>query len=233
LLLEARDISVYYGSVRAIEDISFHVDPGEIVAMIGPNGAGKSTALKAVFGLVALKTGEVLFGGEPISALRPDERVAKGISLVPENRRIFPSMTVVENLEMGTFIKKGVNPREEVEKILDLFPPLKARMGLKGGVLSTGEQQMLAMGRALIQHPRLLLTDEPSSGLSPSYMDIIFEKLIEISRSGISILLVEQNARMALDIAHRGYVFKVGGIYREDTGRNLLEDKEISRIYFG
>lgn len=233
LLLETRNISVYYGAVKAIEDASFNVEKGEIVAMIGPNGAGKSTALKAVFGMVELRAGDVYFEGESIKGLRPDEHVPKGISLVPEGRRLFHSMTVVENLEMGAFLDKGGNAKAEVEKILDLFPALKERRKQKAGVLSTGEQQMLALGRALMQKPRLLLADEPSLGLSPSYVDIIFEKLTEINRSGMSVLLVEQNARMALEIAHRGYVFKIGRIFMEDTGKNLLESGEVKRAFLG
>jgi branched-chain amino acid transport system ATP-binding protein len=233
LLLEAKNISVCYGAVKAIEDVSFNVDACEIVAMIGPNGAGKSTALKAVFGMVDLKSGDIYFDGENINNLRPDEHVPKGISHVPEGRRLFPSMTVMENLEMGAFLQKGNNTGAEIEKFLTLFPSLKERRRQKAGVLSTGEQQMLAMGRALMQKPRLLLADEPSLGLSPSYVDIIFEKLIEINKSGTSILLVEQNARMALEVAHRGYVFEIGRIFMEDTGGNLLKSEEVKRAFLG
>lgn len=233
MLLEAKNISVCYGAVKAIEDVSFNVDACEIVAMIGPNGAGKSTALKAVFGMVDLKSGDIYFDGENINNLRPDEHVPKGISHVPEGRRLFPSMTVMENLEMGAFLQKGNNTGAEIEKFLTLFPSLKERRRQKAGVLSTGEQQMLAMGRALMQKPRLLLADEPSLGLSPSYVDIIFEKLIEINKSGTSILLVEQNARMALEVAHRGYVFEIGRIFMEDTGGNLLKSEEVKRAFLG
>lgn len=233
LFLDAKDINVYYGAVRALEDVSFNVKTGEIVAMIGPNGAGKSTALKAVFGMVDVWSGDIDFEGEAIIGLRPDEHVSKGISLVPEGRRLFPSMTVIENLEMGAFLQKGNNAKTEIEKILDLFPALKKRIKQRAGVLSTGEQQMLAMGRALMQKPKLLLADEPSLGLSPSYVDIIFEKLIEINKAGTSILLVEQNARMALEIAHRGYVFKIGKIFLEDTGQNLLESEKVKRAFIG
>ncbi len=233
LLLEAKNISVFYGAVKAIEDVSFNVDSNEIVAMIGPNGAGKSTALRAVFGLVETQKGDIVFEGETIKGLRPDEHVAKEISLVPEGRRLFPSMTVIENLEMGAILNKGNNTSNEIEKILDMFPTLKERRRQKAGVLSTGEQQMLALGRALMQKPKLLLTDEPSLGLSPSSVDIIFEKLIEINKSGTSVLLVEQNARMALEIAHRGYVFKIGEIFMEDTGKNLLESEEVKKAFLG
>jgi branched-chain amino acid transport system ATP-binding protein len=233
LLLEAKKISVSYGAVKAIEDVSFNVGLGEIVAMIGPNGAGKSTALKAVFGFVETQKGDVTLDGESIRDLRPDQRVSKGISMVPEGRHLFPSMTVIENLEMGAILNKGDNTKEEIEKILDMFPSLKEKRKQKAGVLSTGEQQMLAMGRALMQKPNLLLADEPSLGLSPSYVDTIFEKLIEINKSGTSVLLVEQNARMALEIAHRGYVFKIGEIFLEDTGKKLLESEEVKKAFLG
>lgn len=233
LLLEAKNISVFYGAVKAIEDVSFNVNSNEIVAMIGPNGAGKSTALKAVFGLVETQGGDIVFEGEAIKGLRPDQHVLKGISLVPEGRRLFPSMTVIENLEMGAILNKGNNTDSEIEKILEMFPALKERRRQKAGVLSTGEQQMLALGRALTQKPKLLLADEPSLGLSPSYVDIIFEKLIEINKSGTSVLLVEQNARMALEIAHRGYVFKIGEIFLEDTGKNLLESEDVKKAFLG
>lgn len=232
--LEAKKISVYYGAVKALEDASFHVNSGEIVAMIGPNGAGKSTALKAVFGLVGIQTGDITFNGESIKELRPDEHVSKGISMIPEGRRLFPSMTVLENLEMGAFTQKDNNgAKAEIEKILDLFPALKDRRKQRAATLSTGEQQLLAMGRALMQNPKLLLADEPSLGLSPSYVDTIFDKLIEINRLGTSVLFVEQNARMALEIAHRGYVFKIGGIFMEDTGKNLLESDDVKRAFLG
>ncbi len=176
--------------------------------MIGPNGAGKSTALKAVFGMVDLKAGDILFNGESMKGLRPDEHVMKGISLIPEGRRLFHSMNVIENLEMGAFTVNIKNLKTETENILELFPLLKDKKSQKAGGLSTGEQQVLAMGRALMQRPKLLLADEPSLGLSPMYVDLIFEKLLEINKSGTSILLVEQNARMALEIAHRGYVLR-------------------------
>jgi branched-chain amino acid transport system ATP-binding protein len=233
LLLEAQHISVFYGAVKAIEDISFHVNKGEIVAMIGPNGAGKSTALKAVFGMVDIHTGDIHFNGESIKGLRPDEHVSNGVSLVPEGRRLFPSMTVIENLEMGAFLRGGNNTKAEIENIFELFPALKERQKHKAGVLSSGEQQMLALGRALMQKPKLLLADEPTHGLSPSYVDTIFEKFIEINKTGISILLVEQNARMALEVAHRGYVFEIGKIFMEDTGKNLLENEEVKRAFLG
>ena len=246
-MLRVKNISVYYGAVRALEDVSFNVKAGEIVAMIGPNGAGKSTALKAVFGLVETQKGEIILEGKNINDLRPDQHVLKGISMVPEGRHLFPSMTVIENIEMGAYTIKNRHrtidtetKREKKSKVqglmsevFEMFPALKEKRRQKAGVLSTGEQQMLALGRALMQKPKLLLADEPSFGLSPSYVDIIFEKLIEINKSGTSVLLVEQNARMALEIAHRGYVFKIGEIFLEDTGKNLLESEEVKKAFLG
>lgn len=233
MLLEAKNISVYYGAVKAIEDVSFHVNQREIVVMIGPNGAGKSTALKAVFGLVDIDSGDILFNGESIKGLRPDERVPNGISLIPEGRRLFPSMTVIENLETGALFRKGNDIKADIEGILELFPGLKDKKKTKVGVLSTGEQQMVAIGRALLQKPKLLLADEPSLGLSPSYVDKVFDALIEINKSGIGILLVEQNARMALEISHRGYVFKTGSILMEDSSKNLLESEAVKKAFLG
>lgn len=234
MLLEAKNLTVYFGVVKALEGVSFHVMEGEIVAMIGPNGAGKSTALKAVCGLIRPRVGEVLFQGEKINGLRTDELVGKGISLVPEGRRLFPTMTVLENLEMGAFTRKDPQAiSEDVQKVFDLFPVLRERRKQMAGTLSTGEQQMLALGRALMLKPKLLLADEPSLGLSPNFIDLIFDKLIEINKKGTSILLVEQNARMALEIAHRAYVFKIGSIAFEDTGGNMLENEEVKKAFLG
>lgn len=234
MLLEAKNLTVYYRVVKALEGVSFHVTEGEIVAMIGPNGAGKSTALKAVCGLIRPRSGDVLFQGEKINDLRTDELVGRGISLVPEGRRLFPTMTVLENLEMGAFTRKDPQAiSEEVQKVFDLFPVLRERRKQMAGTLSTGEQQMLALGRALMLKPKLLLADEPSLGLSPNFIDLIFDKLIEINKNGTSILLVEQNARMALEIAHRAYVFKIGAIALEDSGKNLLENEEVKKVFLG
>ncbi len=233
MLLEAKNLTVHYGSVKALERVTFNVDEGEIVAMIGPNGAGKSTALKTVCGLVEPTVGEVIFQGEKINGLRPDELVRKGLSLVPERRRLFPTMTVLENLEMGAFINDGKTIQEDTEKVLALFPHLKDRLKHRAGVLSGGEQQMLALGRALMLKPELLLIDEPSLGLSPNFVDLIFEKLTEINKSGTSILLVEQNAQMALEISHRAYVFKIGEIVLADSGKNLLENDEVKKAFLG
>lgn len=233
MLLEAKDLTVYYGAVKALGGVSFRVHEGEIVAMIGPNGAGKSTALKAVCGLVKIRTGEIRFQGEKINGLRPDELVRKGLSIVPEGRRLFSTMTVLENLEMGAFTRDGGSIPQDLEKVFDLFPHLKDRLGQRAATLSSGEQQMLALGRALMLKPRLLLADEPSLGLSPNYVDLIFEKLTEINKGGTSVLLVEQNAQMALEIAHRGYVFKIGEIVLEDEGKALLENDEVKKAFLG
>jgi len=241
LLLEAKNLTVYYGAVKALEDVSFKVNKGEIVAMIGPNGAGKSTALNAVSGVLEatggdIKNGEILFEGNSIRGFRIDELVTKGISLVPEGRRVFPTMTVLENLEMGAYIVvsgQGSVIRERMEKVFELFPLLKDRAKQKAGTLSSGEQQMLAIGRALILRPKLLLADEPSLGLSPNFVDLIFDKLIEINKNGTSILLVEQNAQMALEICHRGYVFEIGSIALQGEKRFLMDNKRIRDVYLG
>lgn len=233
MLLEVKDLTVHYGTVRALEKVAFGVSRGEIVAMIGPNGAGKSTALKAVCGLLKLTAGEIFFLGDKINGLRPDELVRKGLSLIPEGRRLFPTMTVLENLEMGAFVGDGRGIGEELERVLALFPHLKDRLQRRAGVLSTGEQQMLAIGRALMLKPKLLLADEPSLGLSPNYVDLISEKLTEIHRSGVSVLLVEQNVQMALEIAHRGYVFRIGEIVLQGRASELMENNEVKKAFFG
>jgi branched-chain amino acid transport system ATP-binding protein len=235
-LLEVNNLIVYYGTVRALEKASFIVNPGEIVAMIGPNGAGKSTALKAVCGLVPAKEGDIKFQGKDIKGLSPDQLVKRGLSLVPEGRRIFSSMTVQENLEMGAYTVSGKEKaviKERLAKIFVLFPILGERRKQKGGTLSSGEQQMLAIGRALMLEPKLLLLDEPSLGLSPNYLRVVFEKLVEINKAGTSILLVEQNASKAMEICHRGYVFEIGRIALEGGKDLLLKNSRIKEILMG
>jgi branched-chain amino acid transport system ATP-binding protein len=235
-LLEVSNLTVYYGTVRALEKASFIVNPGEIVAMIGPNGAGKSTALKAVCGLVPAKEGDIKFQGKDIKGLSPDQLVKRGLSLVPEGRRIFSSMTLQENLEMGAFTVSGKEKaviKERLAKIFVLFPILGERRKQKAGTLSSGEQQMLAIGRALMLQPVLLMLDEPSLGLSPNYLRIVFEKLAEINRAGTSILIVEQNASKALEVCHRGYVFEIGGIALEGSQEALIKDERIKKILLG
>lgn len=239
MLLEVKNLTVRYGAVVALKNVSFTVHEGEIVAMIGPNGAGKSTALNAVSGVLKAKdgsveNGEILFEGDSIKGLRTDELVSKGISLVPEGRRVFPTMTVLENLEMGAYKRKDkVAISQDVDRVLALFPQLKKRVKQKAGTLSTGEQQILAMTRALMLNPKLLLADEPSLGLSPNFVELIFDKLLEINKNGTSILLVEQNASEALKIAHRAYVFKIGEIALEDKSSNLLENEEVKKAFLG
>lgn len=225
-ILEVKNLSVYYGTVRALENVSFFVNAGEIAAMVGPNGAGKSTALKAICGLVSVNNGEIRFQDKNIGGLTPDILVRKGLCFVPEGRRIFTTMTILENLEMGGFtVTSGQNSiiKDRIEKVFELFPILKERKNQKAGTLSSGEQQMLAIGRALMLKPSLLLLDEPSLGLSPNYVEIVFEKLKEMNRNGTSILLVEQNIQKALEICHRGYVFELGSIALEGERESLAE----------
>jgi len=252
LLLEVKNITVYYGMVQALNNVSLQVNDKEIVALIGPNGAGKSTALKAICGLLKpyggeIKSGDVFFEGESIKNIPPHNLVKKGISLVPEGRRVFPTMTVYENLEMGGYTidnrpetlgdrqeKKGKSKvHSQMSNVFGLFPILNERRKQKAGTLSSGEQQMLAIGRALMLKPKLLLLDEPSLGLSPNYVEDVFEKIKEINRNGTAILLVEQNARIALEYAHRGYVFKIGEIFLEDTGKNLLNNENVRKSFLG
>jgi branched-chain amino acid transport system ATP-binding protein len=235
-ILEVKNLSVYYGTVRALEDVSFSVDQGEIVSLLGPNGAGKSTALKAICRLVPINKGEIFFQDRSINGLTPDRLVKKGLCLVPEGRRIFTSMTVLENLEMGAFTVGGKTNsivKDRMEKIFGLFPVLKERRKQKAGTLSSGEQQMLAIGRALMLKPSLLLLDEPSLGLSPNYVEAVFEKLVEINKDGSSILLVEQNAFKALEICHRGYIFEIGRIAVEGEREGLLNNEEIKKVILG
>ena len=237
MLLEVKNLTVFYGTVEALNKVSLHVSEGEIVAMIGPNGAGKTTALKAICGLIKLdapSSGKIIFNGENIENLRTDILVKKGMSLVPEGRKVFASMTVLENLEMGAYIKSDKKAiRESIERVFELFTVLKERRKQRAGTLSSGEQQMLAMGRALMLKPKLLLLDEPSLGLSPNYVEDVFEKIKEINLNGTTVLLVEQNIRIALEHADRGYVFKIGEIFLEDTGKNLLENEEVRKSFLG
>ncbi len=234
VLLEVKHLTVYYDAVLALDDISLQVKEGEIIALIGPNGAGKSTALKAITGILMPQYGEIIFQGEKINGLQPYQMVSKGLCLVPEGRRLFTTMTVLENLEMGAYIRKDKTKTvEELEKVFHLFPRLKERQKQKAGTLSSGEQQMLAIGRALMLKPKLLLLDEPSIGLSPNFIEDVFKKLKEINDSGTTILLVEQNARIALDYADRAYVFDVGEIILNGPTDSLLKDDRIIMTYLG
>ena len=233
-ILNVEDINVYYGSIHAIKGISFHVDEGEIVTLIGANGAGKSTTLNTIAGLLRSKTGKIEFLGEDISATPAHKLVEKALALCPEGRRIFLNMTVKENLEMGAYtLDKGTDIDAEIEKIYDLFPRLKERYKQVAGTLSGGEQQMLAMGRALVSRPKLIMLDEPSMGLAPILVEQIFEIIKTLHSQGITILLVEQNAQAALSVANRGYVMETGTVSLTGTGAELLASPEVKKAYLG
>ena len=231
-MLTVSDINVYYGPIHAIKGVSFEVKPGEIVALIGANGAGKSTVLKTVSGLLRPKTGSVVFDGRDITKTEAHKIVRSGLAHVPEGRRIFLQMTVMENLEMGAFVKKAVS-EEDLEIIYKSFPRLKERRRQIAGTLSGGEQQMLAMGRALMSRPKLMMLDEPSMGLSPILVEQVFEIIGELNKTGTTILLVEQNAGMALEVAHRAYVLETGVITLSGTGEELSKSDEIKKAYLG
>jgi branched-chain amino acid transport system ATP-binding protein len=219
-MLSVSNINVYYGPIHAIKGVSFEVKPGEVVALIGANGAGKSTVLKTVSGLLRPKTGNIVFDGNDITKTEAHKIVRAGLAHVPEGRRIFLQLTVMENLEMGAFVKKTVS-EEDLEAIFKRFPRLKERRKQIAGTLSGGEQQMLAMGRALMSRPKLMMLDEPSMGLSPIMVEQVFEIIVELNKTGTTILLVEQNAGMALEVAHRAYVLETGGITLSGTGEEL------------
>ena len=232
-ILKVDDINVYYGSIHAIKGISFEVNEGEIVTLIGANGAGKSTTLNTISGLLHSKTGHIEFMGEPLNHVPSHKVVSKGLALVPEGRRIFLQMSVQENLDMGAFSRRGGNIDADMERVFEQFPRLKERRKQVAGTLSGGEQQMLAMGRALMSKPSLLMLDEPSMGLAPILVEQIFDIVRELNQHGTTILLVEQNANMALSVAHRGYVLETGKIVATGTGAELLEDEAVKKAYLG
>ena len=233
-MLELRNIDVYYGNIQALKNINLKVNRGEIVTLVGANGAGKSTTLKTISGMLKPKKGEIIFKGEKINNLNASDIVKLGISHVPEGRRIFANMTVMENLEMGAFIRKdSKNIEEDYEKIFSLFPRLKERRKQMAGTLSGGEQQMLAIGRALMSKPKLLLLDEPSMGLAPLIVKEIFSIIEDINALGTTVLLVEQNANMALNIANRAYIIKNGSIELEGDPKELLKDESVKKAYLG
>ena len=232
-LLKVEGINVYYGAIHAIKDISFHVNAGEIVTLIGANGAGKTTTLQTISGLLRSKTGSITFEGHSISNVRADKLVAHGLAQVPEGRRVFLQMSVEENLEMGAYTQSPAGVPKDLEMVYELFPRLRERRRQVAGTLSGGEQQMLAMGRALMSHPRLLMLDEPSMGLAPILVEQIFEIIRNLNKNGSTILLVEQNAQMALSVAHRGYVLETGRIVTTGTGAELIESPEIKKAYLG
>ena len=232
-MLDVKNINVYYGAIHAVKDISFHVDEGEIVTLIGANGAGKTTTLQTVSGLLRSKTGSITFEGHNISNVRADKLVTHGLAQVPEGRRIFLQMSVEENLEMGAYTQPPSGVDRDLEMVYDLFPRLRERRRQVAGTLSGGEQQMLAMGRALMSHPKLLMLDEPSMGLAPILVEQIFEIIRNLNHNGSTILLVEQNAQMALSVAHRGYVLETGKIVATGTGEELINSPDIKKAYLG
>ena len=234
MLLELDNVKTYYGNIRALKGISIEVNEGEIVCLIGGNGAGKSTTLMTISGVLTPMDGEVLFQGQSIVSVRPDNIVQMGICQVPEGRMIFPLLTVMENLDMGAYLRKDKDGiKEDFEKVFALFPVLRERSKQAGGTLSGGEQQMLAIGRALMAHPKLLLLDEPSLGLAPILVDTIFDIIRRINQQGTTILLVEQNAQLALQFSHRGYVIETGEIALADTSAALLKNEQVKKAYLG
>ena len=232
-ILNVNDINVYYGSIHAIKGISFEVNEGEIVTLIGANGAGKSTTLNTISGLLHSKTGSITFMDENLAKVPCHKVVSKGLALVPEGRRIFLQMTVQENLEMGAFTQGNKNIDDDLDSVYHYFPRLKERTRQIAGTLSGGEQQMLAMGRALMSHPKLLMLDEPSMGLAPILVEQIFEIIQNLHKAGKTILLVEQNAQAALSVADRGYVLETGKIVTSGTGAELLSSPAIKKAYLG
>ena len=222
-----------YGAADILHSCTIAVEPGEIAVIVGPNGAGKSTAMKAVFGMLKLRQGSVRLAGEDITALSPQARVRKGMGFVPQTSNIFTSMTVEENLEMGAFIREDDRIAETMEQVYGLFPILRDKRNQPAGQLSGGQRQQVAVGRALMTQPKVLMLDEPTAGVSPIVMDELFDRIIEIARTGISILMVEQNARQALEIAHKGYVLVQGANRYTDTGKALLADPEVRKSFLG
>jgi branched-chain amino acid transport system ATP-binding protein len=232
-LLEVTGVRARYGAIEALKDVSLTVDEGEVVTLIGSNGAGKSTTLRSICGLTPPASGTVIFDGEDITGAAPDEIVTRGIALSPEGRRCFARMTVRENLDLGAYRRRGAAVAEDMDRVFTLFPRLKERAGQKAGTMSGGEQQMLAIGRALMAKPRLLLLDEPSLGIAPILVDRIYETIGEIHRSGVAILLVEQNAQRALEAAGRGYVLETGRVALSNSSAALRTDPRVMEAYLG
>ncbi len=232
-ILKVNNINVYYGAIHAIKGISFNVEEGEIVTLIGANGAGKSTTLNTISGLLRSKTGDISFMESSIAKMSPNKIVQNGLVMVPEGRRIFLGLTVEENLEMGAYTRPKSEIKDSMEQVYELFPRLKERRSQIGGTLSGGEQQMLAMGRALMAKPKLMMLDEPSMGLAPLLVDLIFEIIADLHKAGSTILLVEQNAQAALSIADRAYVLETGKIVKTGLGSELISDPDIKKAYLG
>jgi len=221
-----------YGDADILHDCTIGVDKGEIAVVVGPNGAGKSTAMKAVFGMLSLRSGRVMMDGEDITALKPQERVLKGMGFVPQTNNVFPSLSVLENLEMGAFVRAD-DVAETLAQVFDLFPILKEKAAQPAGELSGGQRQQVAVGRALMTRPKVLMLDEPTAGVSPIVMDELFDRIIEVARTGIAILMVEQNAKQALHIADKGFVLVQGRNRYTDTGQALLADSDVRKAFLG
>ncbi len=233
-MLEIKDLEVYYGMIQAIKGISFEVNEGEVIALIGANGAGKTTILHTISGLIAPKKGSITFEGQEITKIPAHKIVENGLAQVPEGRRVFPSLSVLQNLKLGAYTRKDKKEIEDTLKIVyERFPRLEERKNQPAGTLSGGEQQMLAMGRALMSRPRIILMDEPSMGLSPIFVNEIFDIIKQVSASGTTVLLVEQNAKKALSIADRGYVLETGKIVKEGKASDLLNDEAVKKAYLG
>ena len=233
-VLELRNVSTHYGLIPVLRDVNVEINPGEIVCLLGGNASGKSTTLKTILGMVTPSQGEVVYRGERISGLSTTEIVGRGVTMVPENRRLFSRMTVRENLELGSYLRRDKDKvKEDLDRVMELFPRLRERLVQKAGTLSGGEQQMVAMGRALMADPKVLLMDEPSMGLAPVLVDQVFDIIQNINRLGTTIFVVEQNAHMALSIADRGYVLQTGQIVLADTAAALLKNPQMREAYLG
>lgn len=232
-MLKVNNLAVSYGMIQAVHGVSFDVKPGEIVTLIGANGAGKTTILRTISGLIRPKSGQILFENQDVTKTPPQKIVAAGLSQVPEGRHVFSGLSVMENLEMGAYLRKDDGLKADYEQVFEKFPVLKERRNQDAATLSGGEQQMLAMGRALMSKPKLLLLDEPSMGLAPIFIKEIFSIIQEINAQGTTVLLIEQNAKMALSVAHRGYVLETGKIVLSGTGSELLDSEEVKKAYLG
>lgn len=232
-MLKVNNLAVSYGMIQAVHGVSFDVKPGEIVTLIGANGAGKTTILRTISGLIRPKSGQILFEDQDVTKTPPQKIVVAGLSQVPEGRHVFSGLSVMENLEMGAYLRKDEGLKADYEQVFEKFPVLKERRNQDAATLSGGEQQMLAMGRALMSKPKLLLLDEPSMGLAPIFIKEIFSIIQEINAQGTTVLLIEQNAKMALSVAHRGYVLETGKIVLSGTGAELLDSEEVKKAYLG
>ncbi len=233
-LLEFRDVRTHYGRIEILKNVNYKIYPGEIVCLLGGNASGKSTTMKTILGIVKPTTGEVLWEGEVINNLRTGERIKRGIATVPENRRLFPHLTVLENLEMGAYTRDDAGEiAEDLEQVYGIFPRVYERRSQRAGTLSGGEQQMVAFGRALMSRPRLIIMDEPSMGLAPALVDQSFDMIAEINKQGVSVFVVEQNANAALSIADRGYVLQNGRVVLDGAAAELLQNEELKRAYLG